>query len=507
VKRKRAFFLLAGLILCLKVSGYEEKISLGGEEGWSRLVVLDDIVLRRGHEGNNDLSLREGEYDRDESSSPGRELILHFNGPEETDPGPGYRWAPETALRFSSREKALGQGALAFERPDEPAILRAGRGGPLGPGTAVEDFTLEFWVYPARLAEGEEVFRWEGVYRGINGVLPQAIICRIEGQKLTWHFDNFFLSTEETPREFLLRGNVRLFPRKWQHHLIRYQGATGILEYLLNGVPEALVHTTPTGRAGGEILQPRPGGYDNPGAGEGFNRILLGANFIGLVDELRLVPRYVEEPQLERYHRSSGTVITGILDLGQKQNRLIRLEARQETPENTALYYFYRLSDDYFLPDDEELPWQIAAPESPINRRGRYLQLLIQFLPDGTGFFSPQISSLDIYYEPSFPPLAPSYLTAQAQDGAVLLIWDSLSGQGALEYQVFFGDRPGYYFGTSAQGNSPVSAGRQTQLRIEGLENGKLYYFAVTALSEQGLRSEFSGEVSARPSHLYRNSP
>jgi hypothetical protein len=74
---------------------------------------------------------------------------------------------------------------------------------------------------------------------------------------------------------------------------------------------------------------------------------------------------------------------------------------------------------------------------------------------------------------------------------------------------VYYGTSRGEYFGEGAAlGASPIDAGKRTGLRIDGLENGVLYYFAVAAYDRRdgmdgsgGIAhtGEFSREVSARP--------
>jgi hypothetical protein len=69
-------------------------------------------------------------------------------------------------------------------------------------------------------------------------------------------------------------------------------------------------------------------------------------------------------------------------------------------------------------------------------------------------------------------------------------------------YLVYFGTASGEYFGESViQGASPVNAGKKTSVRIEGLKNGILYYFAVAAYDRMNPANAgmFSREVMARP--------
>jgi hypothetical protein len=72
---------------------------------------------------------------------------------------------------------------------------------------------------------------------------------------------------------------------------------------------------------------------------------------------------------------------------------------------------------------------------------------------------------------------------------------------------VYYGTAPGNYHGTGAQrGPSPIDVGPATELELEGLENGRLYYFTVVCYdsTEPPHRSALSREVSARPSGARR---
>jgi hypothetical protein len=71
-----------------------------------------------------------------------------------------------------------------------------------------------------------------------------------------------------------------------------------------------------------------------------------------------------------------------------------------------------------------------------------------------------------------------------------------------MGYFVYYGAISGAYFGEdSLLGESPIDVGKRTAVRIDGLKNGTLYYFAVAAydsLSPPHL-GMFSREVTARP--------
>jgi hypothetical protein len=102
-------------------------------------------------------------------------------------------------------------------------------------------------------------------------------------------------------------------------------------------------------------------------------------------------------------------------------------------------------------------------------------------------------------------------VTAAARDGAVELSWRPSAGSDLGGYLVYFGTSGGEYLGeivilNKGMTRSPIDAGNRTSLRIEGLTNGTLYYFAVAAygLAYRGGgdgrgAGEFSREVAARP--------
>ena len=76
--------------------------------------------------------------------------------------------------------------------------------------------------------------------------------------------------------------------------------------------------------------------------------------------------------------------------------------------------------------------------------------------------------------------------------GAATLNWTANEESDLNEYRVYYGESSRNY-----GPYIPVSSG--TQYTVEGLENGKTYYFAVTAVDTSGNESGFSREVSTRP--------
>jgi hypothetical protein len=114
---------------------------------------------------------------------------------------------------------------------------------------------------------------------------------------------------------------------------------------------------------------------------------------------------------------------------------------------------------------------------------------------------------MHISYIPDPPPPPPVGLTAVPRDGQVELSWAPGLQHDILGYLVYYGEQPGRYFGSDADnGVSPLDVGPATTITLSGLENGTLYYFAVSAYDVAGVHSatELSREVAARPARVHR---
>lgn len=492
------------ILLAAPLSGFEQTLILGEEDGWTNLSRLDNLQIVPGHRGYPDLTLRDGEYRGDSAT----DLLLHFNREPVLPASKAYRIirsGSEGGGAVTTAEKVLGSGSAAFSALAQGLEWEPAPETLLGAGTNPGDFTLEFWLYPTQMADGEEVFSWEGMQITGGMIRPQGIHGRIFNQKLRWEFSNFFQTAEEEPTIFTLKGLTSLLPRRWHHHMIRYESRTGLLEYLVNGEPEAVIHTTPTGGEAAEVYAPRCGGAQPP-------RITLGRSYLGLVEELRLSKAYITEPQLTRFTLDPGTARTRVLDLGQPGARFLGMESRETNRGSSAITYAYRQSDTIFRADDPETAWQILSPGEAISQegRGRYLQLEMTLMPDGSGYNAPQLSSIKLTYEVALPPLPPTGITVEPGNGEVTLRWNRLGNATTRGYKLYFGTRPGLYFGSAGEDlSSPIDIGDRDQYTLKGLENGTLYYFALTAYGgHQGkLSSEYSEERSARPGNDRSEAP
>lgn len=502
LNRVRTISLLAGLLCAVSAASLEQSLELGRGELWRDMGGFDGVVSVPGRWGFQDLTLAQGAIQPDADT----ELLLHFDRTSEGDATGAWRTSSgASGPLIVEAAAAIGTGGAAFQSRGDGVSLTAPAGSLFSSGSVWGDFTIEFWLHPATLANGETVLAWEGGVREGGGIATQALRAVIRDRRLVWEARDLFTLPDGRRRTFTLTGIRQLLPRAWHHHLLRFDARLGLLEYALDGEVEAVVHATDTGREQGSVAVPMIGSA-LPGP------LVVGSKYTGFLDELVIRRRFVETPSLARFAGRTGTAVSRILDLGTTAARVVRIETVQSTPGDSAIFCYYRLSDAPGRPatassgaDAGWVPFAAGAG-FPETARGRYLQVMVELFPDGKRAAAPTLSSVRIVFEPHLAPLAPVGVTATPGNGKVTLTWRRVDDPEVKGYEVYYGGSPGSYFGQgAAQGESPLDAGDTAELVISGLENGTLYYFSVVAYNgaEPRQRSVFSAEVGARPSRIH----
>jgi hypothetical protein len=236
-----------------------------------------------------------------------------------------------------------------------------------------------------------------------------------------------------------------------------------------------------------------------------------------MIDEFRVYSRFNETPLLSKYPLQGGRIETRPLDLGERNSKVLKVEAlggnfspmagdlmRNEYTGSGRFRFANNAMVQFFIRTEEESEWQPFEPGVDFSGdiRGRYVQLAAVFYPSGDGEATPYLDEIRVVYQRDDPPLPPSVVTAVARDGAVDIVWKASPDADVSGYLVYFGTSSGEYFGESTiRGVSPINAGKGTSVRIDGLKNGTLYYFAVAAYDRMNPANagEFSREAMARP--------
>ncbi|MDR1352244.1 MAG: hypothetical protein LBK05_03085 [Treponema sp.] len=541
-----SFIFYALFCVCGSLHALGEKILVvGGGTGWDAAVVRQGVaetlsvrpVPVMALEAGGGKGLSQGQ------DAAGLDLALGFDeGRPDLFSDRAGRYlvtADHTVSAVTQRWARAGTGAahfagsasgdiLAVAADEEPLVI-----APLlpqallSPERRIGDFTLEFWLNGENMENGEQVLLWSSTRLAAdNRYSVQRIQASVSRNRIQWVFQDFFADPQDRNRLSLsFSGITPVTPRTWTHHMIRFDSGTGFLEYLVDGRTESIVYATSSGREGGEVF--------TPVTGLG-SRLILGNRFAGIMDEFRLYSSFVEDSPLQRYPRGGGRMETRFLDLGEGNSEIVRIEARGgritypagktssrervisaasgirgfSFPDDSAIRFFARTSETPFPPNSGDMLWTPFEPGADlINVRGRYLQLAAEFYPSGDGENTPYLEELRVTYIPDDPPRPPSVLTAAPQDGAVYLSWNDSADRDTSGYLVYYGKSKGDFFGDDAiLGVSPINVGKRNSVRIEGLSNGVLYYFAVSAYDRVNPVhvGEFSREVSARPLRMVK---
>jgi hypothetical protein len=545
------------LFICGSAYGIGEKtVTLGGESGWKtaelRSGVTEAVLIRpnpvlilssatgkttagyfaaAGISGNYS-GLKESALDMSfsfDEKEPG--LFKDTAGNYKKTVLPGV----EAVDRRYSR---AGAGAALFggnEKTDTDSFLIEpdSRNALFSAGNRIGDFTLEFWLYPFNLENGEQILSWVSSVSPItvNGkYVIQKINCVALKNRLHWSFLNFFTLSNGTSGSsshinIELSGDSPVVPKTWSHHLVRFDSSTGLIEYIVDGSSEAIMYATKTGRENNEVYTPIAG-YSGV--------FTLGGHFTGLMDEFKIYNAFAERSSIQKYPSSGGRIETNAIDLGKNSGAVVKIEAsggitgigdtktknefrrngRFRFANDCEMQFFIRSSDNPYRLSDSAWTSFTPGTEMANNIHGRFVQLAVDFYPSSDGETSPYLDEVKIIYIPYEPPIPPRNLTVSAVDGAVILRWKNSLDSSTAGYLVYYSSVSGEFFGKeSLLGPSPIDAGKRNSIVIDGLKNGTLYYFRVAAYDNAGASSirntgEFSKEITARPlAGLFFESP
>ncbi|MDR0909779.1 MAG: fibronectin type III domain-containing protein [Spirochaetaceae bacterium] len=550
--RKIVVLALINLTLCtgLLWAIGEETISFGGKSGWNSLIKTQNLSIMQGLRPNPVIALSSS------ARNTGADLALRFDegssgnfidsagnyilqvAPEDSatgsvaSAGEHFAWAGKGTAVFNPGFAAR----LSSERPEPMVILPKSSSALFRDNNNFGNFTIEFRIYPKLAENGEQIFAWSA----IKGNTPQYIQVFIEENRLHWAFENFF----ETDNRFIdinLRSLSRLSPNTWSHHRLSFNANRGFIEYFVNGELEDSAWVTGVGIEGGDIFTPITG------LG---SKLVIASRYTGLLDEFLITGSYANEADTLMtsisagpYSNRDGVFVSPIIDLGAGKAELLKAQLKTGFYSGTGaqlinlyngkngtaeILFFLRASDIPFFADPHTDPqseeakqeiaqqmingevWQAVALDkhnaadlaalvqaNPALQK-RYLQAACVFFPSGDGVYSPYIEELQINYRPDLPPKPPAYISASPSNGSVELAWRKSADLDATGYRVYYGEASGVYYG-----NEPIDAGSATNLKISGLENGKLYYFSIVAYDRKDgneyHEGGFSREVSARP--------
>ncbi|MDA3939593.1 MAG: fibronectin type III domain-containing protein [Spirochaetia bacterium] len=484
--------LILFLFLTSSLYALNSNLSIGDSEGWDWIETWNNTELFDGKGDHKNLGLKSAEYKTDEFT----DLLIHFDNTSVSDETGNY--TIESQIENTQNEKLIGNASGVFRGLKEPLTLYPGPEALFSGNSYPDSFSIEFWLNPSRFGENPILLSYRGTIRDKNSnLIPQELICSLKDRKLNWNLNNFFY-TEESNSYIELAGITSIIPNTWHHHLLRFDSSSGLIEYLLDGQLEAIQYASKTGTEDGTIFSPLI-------SSTGIPHLTLGNNFIGYMDELRISKAFIQNPVLTRYQETKGNAVSEIIDLGRLGSKLRNISIEHEIPGDSAIFFYYNISNNLGTMFDET-NWREFYPGEMFisHNKGRYLKIKIDIRTDGEEILTPSIAHLNITYKKNLQPLAPSYLNVTGKNHSISLSWPKLSEPDIEGYLIYYGTKKGNYYGSEAvEGASPliVKGHEINALDITGLENGKLYYFAIAAYDDAGFNypGKLSTEITCRP--------
>ncbi|MDR0494426.1 MAG: LamG domain-containing protein, partial [Treponema sp.] len=383
---KKNIYFIALLYLFFAVSGSlysigEKTIQLDGSSIWKMADYRAGITEMKLVRPNPVLALSSS---RNSAPFYGLDLALSFdegNPKHFRDSAGNYRVSASPSLEVADNHYArIGSGAALFSNAQTGSVLTSSAlpnktpiNAPLmvevknkdalfAPNNRICDFSIEFWLYPLNMENGEQILQWTSA-RAISktNYAPQRILCVSSKNRLQWSFTHFFNSPDAAvSKDITINGVSPVVPKTWSHHLIHFDSVTGMVEYLVNGKAESIEYATSNGHEYGEVYTPI--------AGEG-GCFILGSDFSGMIDEFRIYGARASgpNPMIRKYPLNGGRIETRAIDLGDGSNGILKLEAcgGRTSMANVKINNEYRKNGRFRFSDDSEMQFFIRCSDNP----------------------------------------------------------------------------------------------------------------------------------------------
>lgn len=382
-------------------------------------------------------------------------------------------------------------GGKAVLLPDGKSFVKMdNRGYAYSSEDSINSFTIEFYLNPYQIRMNSKVLSKISIYNNGNSTEYSGVRASIIDGKLVWRFDNLFMYNGQYSNITLSAGES-LKPNEWRHHSVSFDAKTGKLVKYIDGLEEEVLYLTSSGDINGSPYMLNINNII-------YDPLYLGQGFIGGIDAFSFTPIFKKNFNLYKYLKN-GEIISEVIDFTNNNIFIDSINYRANIANGTYIDIYYRISDSYFLPEDNFVEWKRLNGNNIINERGRYIQIRTEFQSDTERNISPILNNMEIVYHNGKAPQKPINLTATAVNNSAVLRWEG-SHENVTGYKIYYGTKSGIYNNAD---NIPIIVGNQTEYVVNGLRNGETYYFTITAIGGEGgnIESAFAEEVFVRTSY------
>ncbi len=482
------------------------------------------------------------------------DLFLSFDSKLDLDETSNYRIRKQS---YRVSENTAVKRKSAFFINDGDFIELVGSQNYLfEAGKNIDSFTIGFWIYPATLTNNEVILRIGSQFynQQTDKVEDQSIICYINDGKISWFFNELFISSSNHKKSIKIDASTRLKSKEWTFVELSYDAFTGIIRLSQNSVEEGIVIATTDGSSQGSVLPLR---YNE----RNQCRIVLGDTFVGGIDEFFIK----KTGSLTPYDilNTDSEIVSKVFSAGKYGSKLIDRQFNQKNRDQSVVLYYVRSSMEPFSPDSfgiTGVPVKISIVDFisiqhrcnemersllkssyrldvdkyvlvdmdersvkkvvdilkkyafywtnisknfiPGDLSGKHYQWKAVFLSGKTMGVSSTFSGIELSFDYASPPSPPKNFEAAYIDGTIYLKWIMNSEKNIKGYRVYYGLKSGEYFGDAAiEGKSPIKIGKIDKFKLSGINDKRIYYIGLTAFTDDNgdYESEFSDEITIRP--------
>lgn len=478
---------------------FAKEVVLGGKTGWPAFMQQENITTGKGRFGYDCIQLASNSFVFDDYT----DLLIDFENGEGPISNGDYTINKNN---FQVSNQTKNEKYAGLSRNMGGMSISGKPGTFFGSEGVMGSFSIEFWLCPSIAENGEIILNWESSKNDNGQLVFQVLNGSFDKGHIVWQLNNFFdyYLNEAGKNEIELKGTSRIIPDTWSYHVLSYDCETGILEYVVNGITEDLTYITATRTEEGDVSLVYLG---TP------SELSICSEYTGKLDDFRILRRPYSPPDYQsaenagsvkhmQYLPSGGRFVTKPIMVS-TGSMLNKLDAEMNVPSQTEVCFYVRSGENFYGWTDEYPEWKpVESGEELSGITGLYFQVAAELMPDGDGLITPAITSISLDFAELPEPLPPFVVKAVAGNGSVTLSWNYSVDDTAGGYYLYYGTRPGEYLGRMAiEGESPINVGNTSSFTVTGLENGKIYYFAVAAWSAYDMRvvGKLSKEVFARP--------
>ncbi len=500
----------------------------GKTNNWKFTTFLKNTQEQLSRNGSKEIVLIDNEYMSDGSV----DLLIHFNGPNKNTASNDLKdtyTIIKHNFHYDSRRKVFGSAAGKFMHPSNTLILRPKPKSFFNKTQHCGSFTIEFWLNPAILSDGEVIFSKYGPVIKNNMISNYSgIICKIERKRLLWELRHIFhkpnytdeLDQDTSVRKIKITSPRRIKSKRWSHHALSFDSLSGKLTYYINGREVKSQFITESGQAEDTVLTPKFYPQEK-------SMLVIGKKFYGFLDEFMIskvsktsIPKLLRFPKenirkkhfnTQKYIALDGEVTSKVVDLEMTGSYLKRVKLNVEEKRGSNIILQYRLSQDFFKTDNRVVPWQNIDVNNPaflIRNKitGRFFQWQAILKRGENGNFTPVLKEVSFQFNIDKRPSSPKNLVAFSSEGRVYLRWRGNIERDIAAYKIYYGIAKGNYLGDEqsidiepyiVNVNSLSDKIRPVYI-ISNLKPNKVYYFTVTAVDKNGHESQSSNEVSVK---------